>query len=121
MKNKPLKAAKLPPTEAKAFQGLRIFPLTPQGTGPFSALLITVEPNAHLPEIYHAKTFEFFYVLKGAASGHIDGKPIRFRKGEYAFMPPGMTHDLRAGRTRLEALAIFSPGLDLKKPDVVNV
>jgi quercetin dioxygenase-like cupin family protein len=121
MIKKDMKAAELPEEEARAFKGLRIFPLTPEGEGPFSALLMTVEPRTHLPEIYHAKTFEFFYVLKGTASGKLNGKYMSFEAGEHAFLPPGTTHDLQAGDGVLEALAIFSPGLDLKKPDVVRV
>ena len=121
MKTRQLKAAKLSKSDAKAFHGLRIFPLTPQAGAPFSALLMTLEPNTHLPEIYHQNTFEFFYVLKGTASGKLNGKKLRFKSGEYAFLPPGTTHDLRSGRTELEALAIFSPILDLKLPDVIKV
>lgn len=121
MRTKKLKQAKLSKADAKAFHGLRIFPLTPGKTGPFSALLMTLSPNTHLPEIYHESTFEFFFVLKGTASGKLNGKPLRFERGEYAYLPPGTTHDLRSGRSELEALAIFSPPLDLKKPDVVKV
>lgn len=118
---KKMKAAKLPKAEAKAFQGLKIYPLTPKKSGPFSALLMSVTPNTHLPEIYHRSTFEFFYVLKGVASGKLNGKRRLFRAGEHAFLPPGTTHDLKAGGTTLEALAIFSPALDLRRPDVVTV
>ena len=121
MKTTKPKQAKLSKADAKAFHGLKIFPLTPEGEGPFSALLMTVTPNTDLPEIYHKTTFEFFFVLKGVARGKLNGKARTFRRGEYAFLPPGTTHDLHSGNTQLEALAIFSPGLDLKKPDVVKV
>jgi quercetin dioxygenase-like cupin family protein len=121
MKTQNLKQAELSEEDTKAFHGLKIFPLTPDENGPFSALLLTLTPNTHLPEIYHQSTFEFFYVLRGTASGKLNGKMLTFNKGEYAYLPPGTTHDLSSGDAELEALAIFSPPLNLKKPDVVKV
>jgi len=106
--------------QTEQFQGLRLFQLSPAGTGPFSALRITVAPNSHLPAIHHAKTWEFFFVLKGSGYGRVGRRRVRFEKGSQVFIPPRVPHDFHTGPRELEALVIFSPGFDPLKPDVVD-
>lgn len=115
------KPLKLSEADEKAFHGLRLYPLSPQGSGPFSALKITIEPHSHFPAIIHAKTYEFFYVLKGSGYGRVGRKQVRFAKGDHVFMKPGTAHDFHTGKTRMEALVIFSPYFDPTKPDVVEI
>ncbi|MBI3553339.1 MAG: cupin domain-containing protein [Elusimicrobia bacterium] len=100
---------------------MRIFELTPGGRGPFSALKITVAPHSHLPAIHHAKMSEFFYVLKGSGYGCVGSRQVRFKVGEHVFIPPRVPHDFHTGASVLEALVIFAPRFDPKRPDVVRI
>jgi mannose-6-phosphate isomerase-like protein (cupin superfamily) len=104
---------------AKKFHGLEVFALSPEGRGPFSALKIRVAPNTDLPCIYHAKMWEFFYVLKGRGYGRVGKKRVSFKKDSRVFIPPKVPHDFHTGNEGLEALVIFSPRFDKDKPDVL--
>lgn len=107
-------------TERESFRGLRIFELGRRTNGPFKPLIVELDANTHLPEIYHRATHEFFYVIDGEAYGKVGRRRLRFKKGSSAYLPPGMTHDLHTGRTGVRALVIFAPGWDFAKPDVVK-
>jgi mannose-6-phosphate isomerase-like protein (cupin superfamily) len=63
--------------------------------------------------------WEFFLVLKGSGYGRVGRKRVRFAPGASVFIPPEVPHDFHTGRRALEALVIFSPPFDAKKPDVV--
>lgn len=95
--------------------------LSPARKGPFSVLRISVAPRSHLPTVYHRKTWEFLFVLKGAGYGVVGRRRFRLRKGASLFLPPRAPHDFHTGRSGLEALVIFSPRFDEARPDVVRV
>lgn len=121
MKVRSGRRVRLSKAQAGQFHGLRIFSLSPSGAGPFSALRITVAPHAHLPAIHHERMWEFFFVLKGAGYGRVGGGRVRFKAGSHVFIPPRVAHDFHAGASGLEALVIFSPRFDPRRPDVVRV
>lgn len=112
---------KLSKEEERSFRGLHLYRLSPAGKGPFTALRIVIDPHSHFPAIYHRRTAEFFYVLKGRGYGRVGRKNVRFKAGECVYMSPRTAHDFHTGKVRMEALVIFSPRFDPKKPDVVKL
>lgn len=111
---------KLSRKEARLLPGLRLWEY-PQGRRPpFSVFLVTLAPHQDLSAIYHARTHEFFLMLEGVATGRVGGRRVRFRKGDFAVLPPGTLHDLHSGRSPVKALAVFCPPVDMKAPDVVS-
>ena len=77
-------------------------------------------PGSRTPSLYHAKTSEFFLVLDGDQQARIAGRRRRLKKGDFAFLPPGVPHEFLAGARGVRVLAVFCPPLDLKDPDVVE-
>jgi quercetin dioxygenase-like cupin family protein len=119
MKSK-ITPVKLSRKEARLLPGLRLWEY-PQGRRPpFSVFLVTLAPHQDLAAIYHAKTHEFFLMLEGVATGRVGGRRVRFRKGDFAVLPPGTLHDLHSGKSAVKALAVFSPPVDMREPDVVS-
>ncbi len=86
----------------------------------FSVLHIVLKPGAEAPTLFHRKTHEFFFVLRGGASGRIDGKRWRFKQGDYCFLPAGSLHQFTAGPAGIELLDVFGPRLDLRRPDIIR-
>jgi len=86
---------------------------------PISVLRIKMRPRAVHAPLWHARTSEFFTVLEGDQWAKIDGRRRHFKKGDFAFLPPGSVHGFRAGKRGVEVLAVFSPPLDLEHPDIV--
>ena len=86
---------------------------------PFSVLRIRMGPGASHPPLWHARTFEFFLVLKGSVHARIGQVSRRLRRGDFVMLPPGASHEFRAGPGGVEVLTVFGPGLDLGNPDIV--
>lgn len=86
-----------------------------------SVLHVRLEPGASAPALFHRRTHEFFYVLRGSVHGKIGGRRRRLKAGDYCFLPAGTVHEFTAGSRGLETLDVFFPRLDLRKPDVVLV
>ena len=84
-----------------------------------SISLISMKPHAGHPLLRHARTAEFFLVLEGSAQASIDNRHRRFKRGDFAFLLPGAIHKFRAGKNGVKVLTVFSPALDLKKPDIL--
>lgn len=89
------------------------------GRLPFSVLHIALGPGKSHPSISHSRTHEFFAVLRGEAAAVIDGVRRRLRRGDFAVLAPGAAHAFRAGPRGVEALVIFAPAMDFRRPDVV--
>ena len=120
MKKSALKFGRLRAGEERAFGALGIEFLVDGGRGaPVTAMRVVMKPNARHAPLHHAKTSEFFLVLGGSMRAEIDGRPRRFRAGDYAYLPPGAVHAFFAGRNGVEVLSVFSPALDMKKPDIL--
>lgn len=116
-----LRRVRLAKSEERSFKGLHLFHLSPPNSGPFSALRLRIDPNSHFPCIYHQRTAEFFHVLKGRGYGRVGKRRVRFKAGDSLYLPPRTHHDFHTGSSSMEALVIFSPRFDPKKPDVVRV
>jgi mannose-6-phosphate isomerase-like protein (cupin superfamily) len=86
-----------------------------------SVFHIALKGGAQAPALYHRRTHELFFILSGSVTGKIDGKPCRFKAGDYCFLPAGAVHEFRAGRGGAQTLEVFFPRLDLDKPDIVLV
>lgn len=87
--------------------------------GPLTAMRVVLKPRGEHASIRHARTAEFFVVLKGGMSARIAGRSRQFRAGDYAYLPPGTSHAFRAGPRGLTVLSIFTPALDMGDPDIV--
>ena len=117
---RPASPVRLSKGAARGFHGLSLFPLVAGRAIPFTPLRIVVAPRTDLPMIHHAKLWEFFYVLKGEGFGRVGRRDVRFSAGQHVVIPPGVRHDFHTGRRALEALVVFSPRFDFKRPDVVR-
>ena len=69
------------------------------------------------PYVVHSRTIELVYMVSGTIFGFLDGQKIKLKKGDYLFIPAGMEHKFEAGVCGGEAISIFSPPMDLSKPD----
>lgn len=108
-------------TVSRMFDTLRIGFLVDGGKGrPFSVSRVKMRPRAVHAPLWHAKTSEFFIVLQGDQWARIDGRRRYFKKGDFAFLPPGAVHEFRAGARGVEVLAVFSPAMDFQRPDIVT-
>lgn len=84
-----------------------------------SVFHISLKAGSSVPALYHRKTHEFFFVLKGNVTGRIGNKTYRFRAGDYCFLPAGSIHGFHVGKSAAQTLEVFFPRLDLRKPDIV--
>lgn len=84
-----------------------------------SVLHVSMRPYSRAPALRHARTDEFLLVLKGSSSGRIGRRKVRFKAGDFAYLPAGTPHEFRAGPGGTELLDIFLPRLDLSDPDIV--
>lgn len=85
-----------------------------------STLHVTMPPHYRHHSIHHAKTHEWFYVLKGRTTVTIGGKPRKLRPGSFIYMAPGVPHLVKAGEEAVEVLVFFSPPMNIKSPDIVQ-
>jgi quercetin dioxygenase-like cupin family protein len=89
---------------------------TPNEFNVFHAKLLQ---GTRAPLVRHRRTSEFVYCLKGAFTAHLNGKRHGLREGALIWIPAGMWHLFEAQSEDAEALAIFTPRLDLRNnPDV---
>ena len=115
-----IEAGSLRGRRAKRFGALYIKALFEDARrGRLSVLHVRLKPGAAAPALYHRRTDEFFFVLKGSVSGRIGGRRRRFKAGDFCFLPAGTVHEFKAGPRGLETLDVFFPRLSLSKPDVV--
>jgi quercetin dioxygenase-like cupin family protein len=120
MKKMRVKFGRVGAGEARAFGTLGIEFLIDGGPrGPVTAMRVVMKPRGSHPPLWHAETAEFFFVLRGSMRARIDGRPRRFRKGDYAFLPPGTLHEFHAEKGGVEVLSLFTPALNMKKPDIL--
>ena len=103
----------------QAFGSLVMRPL-PLAADKFGVSLIheRLRPRAVTPSIYHRLTHEAIFVIKGRATMRLDGKRVSVKAGDTLLIPPGMEHAIVTGREGVEALSLFSPAMDPRRPDV---
>src|SRR4051812_2739057 len=111
-----VEASRLSRTPARRFGALSVQRLAGRAGHPFSVLRIRMKPHSAAPELFHARTHEFFLIVKGSSSGVVGGRRRTFRAGDYAYLPAGTLHEFRAGPRGVELLDVFCPRLDLDRP-----
>lgn len=86
---------------------------------PFGVTLLheTLPPAASAPNVEHSHTIELIYVTKGKMLGYIDDLQMKLCAGDYLFIPAGVKHRFEACSNGVEAISLFSPPIDLDKPD----
>lgn len=119
MKKPRVKISRLSAVRARRFGALSVKPMLGAKGHPMSALHISMKPHSEAPELYHAKTDEYFYILRGSSSGTVNGRKRRFRAGDFCFLPSGTLHHFRAGPKGVELIDVFVPRLDLASPDII--
>ena len=87
---------------------------------PFSVHHVYLKPRGSHPALRHLATCEFFLILKGSIRARIGLRSRRMAAGDFAYLPPGCAHAFHAGKNGVEVLAVFSPPMDLRKPDIVH-
>lgn len=99
---------------ARAMGRLRLRSLAGPAQIPGTGIMhVRLPPGARHQPIVHRRTREWFVVLRGRGHGVIGGRRVTFRPGVVVYMPPGVPHQMAAGRTTMEALVVFSPPLKL--------
>ena len=83
---------------------------------------VSLPPNYEHVPIFHAKTHEWMFILRGAGKGKVGGKLVRFRPGAMLYMAPGVLHQMSTGDSALDVLVLFSPPLhvDEKGADICH-
>ena len=95
---------------------LRFLPVPRKPYG-VSLLHEALPPFSATPALYHRLTSELVFVLKGSATAYLNGRRVRLRAGDVFEIPAGMQHQFVTGQSAIEALSLFSPPLDHKRPD----
>ncbi len=109
-------AAHLASLPGYSFVKLRIRELTKAGQVPGAGIVhVRLPPRYEHVPLFHRRTKEWLMILKGTGRGKIGGRVIRFRPGVVVYMPPGTVHQMSTGSSPLEALAVFSPPMDVRK------
>jgi mannose-6-phosphate isomerase-like protein (cupin superfamily) len=119
MTKRRVECGRLEKVRTRRFGALEVQELLGKQGRPFSVLRIRMKPGSRAPELYHARTSEFFLVLKGSSSGMVGGRRRVFRAGDFVYLPPGTIHEFRAGPRGVELLDVFCPRLRLSRPDIV--
>mgnify|MGYP001573293878 FL=1 len=76
---------------------------------------VSLPPNYEHVPIFHAKTHEWMFILRGTGKGVVGGKLIRFRPGVMLYMAPGVLHQMSTGNSSLAVLVLFSPPLHVNR------
>lgn len=103
--------------KSRRFGAFKIKFMETWADSPVSIVNETMPPNTAVPSVCHKKTDEFVYILSGKAVVRLDGNESCVTKGSYLVIPRGTRHSFRTQRTKMEAISIFSPPMDINKPD----
>jgi quercetin dioxygenase-like cupin family protein len=77
--------------------------------GAFSLLEATEPPDFGPPLHMHHDAAEAFYVLEGEYIIFVDGQEFVSPAGSFIFIPAGVPHGFRVGRTASRKLILYSP------------
>lgn len=112
----------IPSLPVERFEGLRLrFLPQPLRRFDLSAVHVVLPRHAHVPAIYHAHTDELVLVLKGRAWAQLGARRRLLKPGDWLPIPARLPHRFLPITGAVEALSLFSPELDPKRPDVVSV
>lgn len=114
--SRPKSLRRLPRKRLAGGLTLRFLPVPSK---PYGVTLLheTLPPGSATPALYHRFTSEFVFVLNGSVTAYLDGRRVRLGAGDMCEIPAGMQHQFVTSRRKAEALSLFSPPLDPKKPD----
>lgn len=76
---------------------------------------VSLPPDYEHVPIFHAKTHEWMFILKGEGKGKVGGKLVRFHPGKMLYMAPGVLHQMSTGKSALDVLVLFSPPLSVDR------
>lgn len=106
----------------RSFADLTIRPLLKQWSYKNTTVIHESLPRGgRLPSVYHKRTGELLYCVKGRAWATLDGKRFRLREGSLVWIPPGVRHTFSAITPKVEAISVFWPALNLQKEADVHV
>jgi len=77
--------------------------------GAFSLLEATEPPDFGPPLHTHHDAAEAFYVLEGEYTIFVDGREFVSPAGSFIFIPAGVPHGFRVGRTAGRKLNLYTP------------
>lgn len=87
--------------------------------GNVSVIYERVPPHTQLPTIYHRRTTELIYCLRGTVTACLGGRRHRLRGGSLVILPPGVRHRFETKDGACECLSLFFPSLMIsKKADI---
>ncbi|MFZ2961158.1 MAG: cupin domain-containing protein [Candidatus Ozemobacteraceae bacterium] len=76
-------------------------------------------PNTKHVEVFHERTCEFVYIIKGRATGKIDGQDVELNSGDFFFLPPRTAHKFETFEEGVEVISFFRPFVNMEKPDAI--
>ena len=118
MKNKTtIKHGNIASLAVRRLGGLEMRVLDAAGPLKVTVLHESLPPHGAAPYVVHSRTSELVYVTKGKMTGRLDGRKMELAAGDYLFIPPGVEHRFETAGSGVEAVSIFSPPMDLDKPD----
>ena len=81
---------------------------------------VTLPPRYTHQAIYHRRTREWMFILKGTGNAVLGRRIVRLRPGSIVYIPPGMMHQMSTQSSAIEALVLFSPpmSMDERRMDV---
>ncbi len=109
---------KIPPRD---FGSLRLRRLNANRSSQLLSLMqVSLGPGKSHEKVCHKWTHEWIYLLKGSAVAHLGkhSSKLLLKPGSTLYVPPGIWHSFKANKNGVEALSIFFPPLDRKKPDI---
>jgi len=71
---------------------------------------VTIAPGTTTARSYHARAEEYYYVLRGRGTAHLDDKAIDVKEGDFLRLPPGTAHGFIVSEEGLDLLNIHTPG-----------
>jgi mannose-6-phosphate isomerase-like protein (cupin superfamily) len=77
--------------------------------GAFSLLEADEPPDFGPPLHIHHDAAEAFYVLEGEYLIFVDGREFSCPAGSFIFIPAGLPHGFRVGKTRSRKLNLYAP------------
>ena len=79
-----------------------------------TAYRVRIGPHSRTAISYHKRAEEYYFVLAGAGTALLDGRPVPLRTGDFLRLPPGTTHGFITEAEPLEMLDLHTPG---SRPD----
>jgi len=76
---------------------------------------VTIAPGTTTTRSYHARAEEYYFVLRGRGTAHLDDQEIDVRAGDFLRLPPGTAHGFSVSAEGLELLNVHTPGC---RPDI---